>query len=202
MSSEAISLTIYLKKSEFPPDKDIIKKIINDELSYAKSITTVLDTNDVDVIINSRRYGLNNEFKLENARPKQIEKFFDKKWIYEGIKSIDFQFKSNDKGQIDFKLFPIYGEEIDDGLHDTRLDDFEILGYLSYHDGTSGSLDERFFDLGENIIRMLPENLTKDDHLIRFKGFDEKTEIMNSSSFYKRVIDLKNEYCNNPDLRK
>ena len=198
MSSEPIMLTIYLKKSEFPPYEDIIKKIINDELSYAKSITTVLDTNDVDVMI----HGLNHEFKLDNARPKQIKKFFDNDLIYNGIKSIDFLLGYSSKGQINLHLSPIYGEEIDDNLQDTRLDDFEILGYLSYHDGTSGSLDERFFDLGENIIRMLPENLTKDDHLIRFKGFDEKTEIMNSSSFYKRVIDLKNEYCNNPDLGK
>ncbi|MCK4808162.1 MAG: hypothetical protein KAS90_00925 [Candidatus Aenigmarchaeota archaeon] len=201
MSSEPIMLTIYLKKSEFPPDEEIIKKIINDELSYAESITTVLDTNDVDVMINSRRYGLNNEFKLENARPKQIEKFFDKKWIYEGIKSIDFLVGYSSKGQINLHLSPIYGEEIDDNLHDTRLDDFEILGYLSYHDGTSGSLDERFFDLGENIIRMI-SNTTIDNCLIGFEGFDEKTEIMNPPQFYRKIINLKNLYCNNPDLGK
>ena len=197
MSPEPIMLTIFLKKSEFSPDEDIIKKIINDELSYAKSITTILDRNDIDVMMMERTYsGWNNEFKLENARPEQIKKFFDKKLIYDGIKSVNFQFEGDDKGQIDFKLFPIYGEEIDDNLQDSRLDDFERLGYLSYHDGTYGSIDNRFFDLGENIIRMI-SNATIDNCLINFEGFDKKPEIMNPPQFYKRIIDLKNEYCNN-----
>ena len=198
MSHEAISLTIYCEKTKFPIDPILIRKMIYKELSSAPIITTTLDRNDIDVMQNK----WDTELKLEKARPKKIEKFFERDIVYEAIKSIDFQFKDNDKGQISFKLFPIFGEEIDDDLHDTRLDDFEILGYLSYQGGTYGYIDDRFFELGENIIRMLPQNLTKDDHLISFKGFDNKTDIMNSTSFYKRVIDLKNEYCNNPNLRK
>ena len=197
MSPEPIMLTIYLKKSEFSPDEDIIKKIINKELLSAPIITTILDRNDIDVMMMERIYsGWNNEFKLDKARPEQIEKFFNEKIIYNCIKSVNFQFEGDDKGQIDFKLFPIYGEERDDNLQDSRLDDFEILGYLSYHDGTYESIDNRFFDLGENIIRMIP-NATNDNCLIGFEGFDKKTEIMNPPQFYKRIINLKKEYCNN-----
>jgi len=197
MSSESINLTIYSKKTGFPIDSIIIKNMIYKELSSATTITTILDRNDIDVMLNK----WNNELILENARPEQIKKLFEKEVVYDAIKSIDFLFKNNDKDQINLKLFPIYGEEIDDDLQDTRLDDFEILGYLSYQSGTYESIDKRFFELGENIIRII-SNATNNNCLISLEGLEDETEIMNSSSFYKRIINLKNEYCNNPNFEK
>ncbi len=203
MSNRSLNLTIYCEKTKFPIDPILIRKMIYKELSSAPTITTTLEKNDIDVMLNS----WNTELKLDNARPEHIEKFFERDVVYDTIKSIDFLFENNENknniGQISFRLFPIYGEKIEyDEVQDTKLDDFEILGYLSYYDGIYGSIDERFFELGENIIRMLIPAVTNDNYLISFEGLEDETEIMNITSFLKKISNLKNLYCNNPNFGK
>jgi len=195
MSYEAINLTIYSKKSIFSPDEMAIKELINNHLSSAARITTTLDKNDVDVIINK----LNTEIILENARPERIEKFFDNDLIYNSIKSIDFEFKN----KINLRLYPIYGEIIDsDDLPETEINDFETLGYMSYQGGTYGDLDETFFELAETAIRAIIPTEKDDNYRIVFTGWNEEKETMNLKTFLKEINNLKNLYCNNPNFEK
>ncbi len=203
MSDRSLNLTIYAEKAVLPIDLTIIKKLIYEQLSSAIEIRTTLEKNDIDVMLNQ----WNNELILEKARLEHIKKFFEKDVVYNAIKSIDFLFENNENknniGQISFRLFPIYREKIEyDEVQDTKLDDFEILGYLNYYDGIYGSIDERFFELGENIIRILPKDLTKNNYLISFEGLEDETEIMNITSFLKKISNLKNLYCNNPNFGK
>ncbi len=197
MSQTTLDLTIYGVEDTSPPKKEEIIELILGTLSSAPEITTTLDQNNIDVI----KWKLNT-ISLRYAKHEQVKKCFNDDLIYNGIKNINFRFETyNNDGSIGFDLNPIYGREIDseDLEENTELKDFNILGKLTFDKGTYGSLDPRFFELAEDIIKNYILKHEYTNNLIGFQGYKENEEIMTPNEFLNKIESLKEDYCNNPD---